>query len=72
MRKAWRPVQLTIEVSPQALSVLRELRDRGLWGVTVERVAEGLVYERLRELVVTPAVRLARPRRRSRRRRRSP
>ncbi len=42
---------LSVRVSPQAETMLKDLRDTGLFGLWVGDVVQRLLYERLRELV---------------------
>ena len=44
-------IVLSVRVSPQAETMLKDLRDTGLFGLWVGDVVQRLLYERLRELV---------------------
>lgn len=44
--------KVTIDVSPQAMTALRWLTSRGLYGKDIEDVARGMLYDRLRAYYV--------------------
>ncbi len=44
-------IVLSVRVSPQAETMLKDLRDTGLFGLYVGDVAQRLIYDRLREMV---------------------
>lgn len=49
------PRQITLEVSPQAKKLLEQLCDTGLFGRTIENVAEELLREQLRKVLAMGA-----------------
>ena len=55
-------IRLTIALPEPVLELLEQLRQLGLWGVTLEAVAERLIAQRLIERhVIVPRLRLPPP-----------
>lgn len=47
-------VKLQLDLTPQAMHLLRQLHETGLFGLTIEEVAERFVYDALIERLKAP------------------
>lgn len=51
-----------VYLSPQSTSLVKQLLETGLYGGNLSEVCQRIVYEKLRELIDIPKLRLPRPR----------